>query len=329
MNTTLKKTLVDLTIILTTRFKMTALSPALIFPIALLGLVAYFLMHKKKLDVRGKVVLITGSSSGLGEACAKAFFKCGCRVILAGRSEEKLQMVKQSLISIKLKATHDYHEPAILVWDLEDLNSVQQKAQQALAIYGGVDIIINNAGISYRGLIKDTTLSVDQKLMTVNYFGHVALIKALLPALLSQNSGHIVGISSIQGKISIPYRSAYSASKHALQAFFDCLRAELADSNVRVSLVSPGYINTSLSTNAVTGDGSKYGILDKTTESGMSADFVAEKVVNAVIQVQEEVVLAPSVHKAAILLRSVLPGVYFWIMASRARKQRKDYVKTE
>ncbi|PVD39138.1 hypothetical protein C0Q70_01766 [Pomacea canaliculata] len=267
---------------------MTALSPALIFPIALLGLVAYFLMHKKKLDVRGKVVLITGSSSGLGEACAKAFFKCGCRVILAGRSEEKLQMVKQSLISIKLKATHDYHEPAILVWDLEDLNSVQQKAQQALAIYG-----------------------------------------ALLPALLSQNSGHIVGISSIQGKISIPYRSAYSASKHALQAFFDCLRAELADSNVRVSLVSPGYINTSLSTNAVTGDGSKYGILDKTTESGMSADFVAEKVVNAVIQVQEEVVLAPSVHKAAILLRSVLPGVYFWIMASRARKQRKDYVKTE
>lgn len=70
-------------------------------------------------------------------------------------------------------------------------------------------------------------------------------------------------------------------------------------------------------------------VLDKTTESGMSADFVAEKVVNAVIQVQEEVVLAPSVHKAAILLRSVLPGVYFWIMASRARKQRKDYVKTE
>ncbi|KAK7111322.1 dehydrogenase/reductase SDR family member 7B-like [Littorina saxatilis] len=285
------------------------------------------LKRGKKVNIKGKVVLITGASSGLGEACAKVFHSQGCRVILAGRSEERLNAVKRALLKSKISPVKDYQEPAILKLDLEDLNSLHEKGRQALHLFGGVDILINNAGISYRGCIQDTTIDVDQKLMTVNYFGHVAFIKALLPAMLSQKSGHIVGISSVQGKMSIPYRSAYSASKHALQAFFDCLRAELADTCVSVSVLSPGYIRTNLSTSAVCGDGSVHGVMDKTTESGMAAEAVAERVLRSVLYRQPEEIIAPLHHHLAVILRVVAPQVFFTIMAKRARKQRKDYVK--
>ncbi|XP_076453848.1 dehydrogenase/reductase SDR family member 7B-like [Babylonia areolata] len=283
---------------------------------------------RRRASIQDKVVLITGASSGLGEACAKVFHQHGCQVILAGRNVERLNAVKQALVSLETKAKC-LHVPAVMKMDLEDVSALQQLAQQAVGLFGKVDIVINNAGISYRGCIEDTSVQVDQKLMTVNYFGHIALIKGLLPSMVSQNSGHIVGISSVQGKMSIPYRSAYSASKHALQAFFDCLRAELADTNIQVSMISPGYIRTNLSTNAVRGDGSAYGLMDKTTESGMTPEAVAERVLQCVLRGQPDVVISPLHHRLAIILRAVAPSLFFAIMARRARKQRTDYKKAE
>lgn len=151
------------------------------------------------------------------------------------------------------------HSPVVISIDLSDINSLSAKVQEILEIHGQIDIIINNAGISVRSGCLSTAMDVDIKVMLVNYFGTVALSKACLPSMMKRKEGRIVCVSSVQGKFSIPHRSAYGASKHALQAFCDSLRAEMADHNVKVTLVSPGYIRTALSYNALTGSGSQYG----------------------------------------------------------------------
>lgn len=232
---------------------------------------------KKKLD--GKVILITGANSGLGKACAKAFYQAKCKVILCGRNRTSLEDVKKELTEMKLSSSF---QPEIVVMDLENLSAIPQAISEALRIHNSIDILINNAGISYRGEIHNTMLDVDIKLMTVNYFAQVAIIKAVLPTMKLQKSGSIVNISSVQGKIAIPYRSAYTASKHAIQSFSDTLRAEVAEDNIHVCVISPGYIKTNLSHNAVCGDGSMYGVMDKTTESGMEPSYVATCVLSAI-----------------------------------------------
>lgn len=138
--------------------------------------------------------------------------------------------------------------------------------------------------------------------------------------MVQKREGHIVFVSSVQGLIAIPERSAYSASKHALQAFADSLRAEIAAYDVQVTVVSPGYVKTQLSVNALTENGTNYGQTDPSTEQGYPADFVAEKIVKAVVQKEKEVVIATMLPRIAIFLRHYLPGVYFYIMAKRAKK---------
>lgn len=292
-------------------------------PVGLLYLIDWLLSLHKRVNVAGKVVLITGANSGLGRACSKVFYKAGCKVILSGRNLQQLTEVKTELLESEQKKG----EVGVLQLDLSDLNTIKSKASEAVAIFGGIDILINNAGISYRGCIVDTDLDIDQKIMAVNYFGQVALTKAVLPYMLDKGGGHIVAVSSLQGRLSIPYRSAYSASKHALQAFFDCLRAELGDKNIAVCVVSPGYIKTSLSENALCGDGSKYGVLDSTTAKGLPPEKVAEMIIQAVQQNKSEFIPAPLLHKFVIYLRTIFPNIYFKVMDSRAKKQRKDYIK--
>lgn len=133
------------------------------------------------------------------------------------------------------------------------------KVDEIEKIFGHIDILINNGGVSVRSDVLSTAMDVDIKVMLVNYFGTVALTKAVLPTMLKRKEGRIVCVSSVQGKFSLPHRSAYSASKHAMQAFCDSLRAEVAEHNVKVLCVSPGYINTALSLNALTGSGRSYG----------------------------------------------------------------------
>ncbi|KAK3090927.1 hypothetical protein FSP39_015788 [Pinctada imbricata] len=289
-------------------------------PLGLLYLLYIGLSHRSRKLLKGKVVLITGASSGLGEACARAFHRAGCKVILCGRDHTQLQRVQTSLDTSGDTAQ-------ILLIDLNDIGKINSKIQDAIQIYGKVDIVINNAGVSYRGQVKDTSLETDQKIMLVNYFGQIALTKALLPHMLQRGSGCIVGISSIQGKISIPYRSAYAASKHAFQAFYDSLRAELSNTNIDVCVISPGYIKTNLSKNALCGDGSQYGAMDKTTASGMKPESVADRVMTAVIWGEKEVVMAPVIHKLAIVIRTLAPSLYFVLMNHRAKSGRKEFVK--
>ncbi|NP_001380589.1 dehydrogenase/reductase SDR family member 7B isoform 7 [Homo sapiens] len=206
----------------------------------------------------------------------------------------------------------------------KDSGAIVAAAAEILQCFGYVDILVNNAGISYRGTIMDTTVDVDKRVMETNYFGPVALTKALLPSMIKRRQGHIVAISSIQGKMSIPFRSAYAASKHATQAFFDCLRAEMEQYEIEVTVISPGYIHTNLSVNAITADGSRYGVMDTTTAQGRSPVEVAQDVLAAVGKKKKDVILADLLPSLAVYLRTLAPGLFFSLMASRARKERKS-----
>ncbi|XP_053326669.1 dehydrogenase/reductase SDR family member 7B isoform X2 [Spea bombifrons] len=272
--------------------------------------------------IQDAVVVITGATSGLGKECAKVFYAAGSRLVLCGRNEERLEDLVKELSRIG-KGSNQTHKPHKVIFDLSDVEAVSSAAKEIFRLVGKVDILINNAGISYRGTIMNTKVSVDRMIMDTNYFGPVALTKALLPSMTKNGRGHIVVISSVQGRISIPFRSAYAASKHATQAFFDCLRAELAANNIHVTVINPGYIQTNLSVNAVTDDGSKYGVMDKNTANGRSAEDVAQIVLRAVGERKKEVLVAGVVPTLAVYLRTLAPKIFFTIMAARAKKERK------
>lgn len=270
------------------------------------------------------VVVITGASSGLGKECARAFHAAGARLVLCGRDATRLQQVVQELTATSASAKQKQtHTPSTVTFDLADRHTVDRAAEEILKCYGHVDVLINNAGISFRGNILDTSVSVQRDVMETNYFGPIALTQALLPSMVGRRSGHIIAISSVQGKIAIPYRSAYAASKHATQAYFDCLRAEVERDGIGVSVISPGYIRTNLSLNAVTGDGSKYGVMDKNTATGWDPADVAQAILKAVRHRSKDVVLAGALPTVAVYLRTLWPALFFKLMSSRARKEQK------
>ncbi|XP_024864337.1 dehydrogenase/reductase SDR family member 7B isoform X1 [Kryptolebias marmoratus] len=302
--------------------------PFILTGVGVLLLYRIFVRLRQGASVQGAVVVITGASSGLGKECARVFHAAGARLVLCGRDAARLQQVVQELAARPTGSQQQQmFTPSTVVFDLAKADMVDRAAEEILKCYGQVDVLINNAGISYRGNILDTHISVQRDVMETNYFGPIALTQALLPSMVQRRSGHIVVISSIQGKIAIPYRSAYAASKHAIQAYFDCLRAEVECFRIPVTVVSPGYIQTNLSLNAVTADGSTYGVMDKSTATGWDPRDVAHAVLKAVRRRSKDVVLAGPLPSVAIYLRTLWPALFFKIMASRARKERKP--KTE
>eukprot|EP01035_Chromulina_nebulosa_P034964 gene34964-46975_t len=224
---------------------------------------------------KGKTVWITGASAGIGEAFALAFAAEGANLILSARNEKLLQTVAGK--SQQAGAGKVLVQPL----DLTKTESLSAIAAQVFAQMHRVDILINNGGVSQRGLVKDTTMDVYRQLMEVNFFGAVALTKLVLPNMIANKSGQIVTITSLVGKIGTPLRSGYAASKHALHGFFDSLRAEVYDDNIKVLLVCPGFIHTNVSVNALSADGKSTGIMDKNQEKGMPPEVLASKVLKA------------------------------------------------
>ena len=221
-----------------------------------------------------KTVWITGASSGIGRACAEVYAKRGYRVILSSRRKEALENVAEELSS---KKEVERDNLIVLPLDLSKSDGFPTLVNDLIKKVGTIDLVINSGGISQRSLAVDTSLDVDRQVMEIDYFGTVALTKALLPHFISKKDGHFVVITSLMGVFSSPLRSGYCGAKHALHGFFESLRAEVYDSGIDITIVCPGFIATDISLNAVVGDGSKQGTMDEKTGAGMTALQCAKK----------------------------------------------------
>jgi dehydrogenase/reductase SDR family member 7B len=245
---------------------------------------------------RDKVVWVTGASSGIGEALAVAFSREGARVVLSARNERELERVRKVCEAVIL-SREDGEESGrgkqhlVAALDLTQQDSIARVTADVLRHVDHVDVLVHSGGVSQRSLAADTALATDRAIMDLNFFGTVGLTKAVLPSMLARKSGHIVPISSVVGYVGTPLRSAYSASKHALHGFFDSLRAEVAKDGIDVTIVCPGYIRTNVSRNALTGDGSAFGKMDRTHDHAMRPEECARRIVNAVAKRKQELVV--------------------------------------
>jgi len=246
------------------------------------------------------VIWITGASSGIGEASAKEFSKRGYSVIISARKEQELNRVKSECA--------DPSAVRVLPLDLTEIQSFEAKVQQAIGLFGQVDLMLHNGGISQRSLIRETGLDVDRKLMEVNFFGTVALTKALLPHFISRKTGQFGVISSLVGIIGSPFRSSYAASKHALHGFFDTLRAEHYKDHIAVTMICPGFIRTNVSVNAITADGSTLGEMDDAQANGMSPEACAKEIFSAMTRKKEEVYIGGK-ETLALYIKRFFPTV--------------------
>jgi len=230
----------------------------------------------------GKVIWITGASSGIGEELAKVLSQLNTRLILSSRRREELERVKSSL---GLKPGNVF----VLPLDLNDPGSLEEKANEALKVFGKIDILINNGGISQRSLVMETSVATDRKIMEINYFSGVILTKTLLPSMIARGHGHIVAVSSVTGKFGFPLRSAYAASKHAMYGFYESVLAEYYDKGIRTTMVCPGRIQTNISMGALGPDGQAQNIMDHGQKYGMPVEKCARDIVNGVRKSKQDV----------------------------------------
>lgn len=251
------------------------------------------------MSFKDKVVWITGASSGIGEALAYALNERGAKLILSSRRKEVLEEVKANCPGDE----SDIHSIPL---DLTETESLPEKAEQALAAFGHIDYLFNNGGISQRALAVDMKMEVLRRVMEINFFGSVALTKEVLPSMIERKSGHIVVTSSVMGKFGTRLRSGYAASKHALHGYFDCLRQEVCQHGISVSLVCPGFIKTKITENMLEADGSKYDKMGKGQQHGMPVDKFVKKLLPQVAKKKEEIYIGGK-EIAGIYLKRFAP----------------------
>ena len=248
---------------------------------------------------KNKTIWVTGASSGIGKALAIAYSKKEVNLILTSRNEKKLHDVRLLC---------QYPERVkVLPLDLLAHATFDEKVKIAWSLFNGIDVLINNGGISQRALAIETKLEVDQQIFDINYFGTIALTKALLPYFIEKKQGQIAVITSVVGKIGTPLRSSYSGSKHALHGFFDSLRAEIYDSNIAITLICPGFVNTNVSLNALVGDGSKQNTKDKATANGLAPEVFAKRAIKVITKQKQEAVIGGKLEILAVYLKRFLP----------------------
>jgi dehydrogenase/reductase SDR family protein 7B len=251
--------------------------------------------------MKDKIVWITGASSGIGEALVYAYNTLGAKLIISSRNRDELFRVKSNC-----KDKINVH---VLSLDLEDSNSLPSKAEEAIRIFGKIDILINSGGISQRSLALETDLATEQRFININFWGTVILSKAVLPQMIAQNTGSIVCISSLVGKFGTKYRSSYAASKHALHGYFDSLRIELNNPKINIMLACPGFIKTKVTINALTANGTSQGTMDDAQENGMPAEVFAQKLIKAISNKKEEVYIGGK-EVYGVLIKRFFPKLF-------------------
>ncbi|MFN8254511.1 MAG: SDR family oxidoreductase [Bacteroidales bacterium] len=255
------------------------------------------------ISFRDKLALVTGAASGIGKAIVLELARDGAKLILADRNVEELNKLKEEC----LKST-SFCET--LVFDLSSQREVEQAAASVLEKYGHVYLLINNGGISMRSNAIDTSIDMDRKIMEIDFFSHIILTKALLPAMIKKGEGCIAATSSLAGKFGFFQRSTYCAAKHAVQGYFETLRLELEQYGISVTVAFPGSINTNISVNALEKDGQAHGVMDPAQAKGMSAETCAKHYINAIKKRKPEVLIG---GKEFIMwhLKRFFPALFF------------------
>ncbi len=249
--------------------------------------------------MKKKVVIITGASSGIGLALAKEFAKQGSKLVLAARSVDKLKELEKEFNSKGI-------ETIGVATDVSKEEDCKNLVKKAIEKFNGIDILINNAGLSMRALFQDVDLTVLRQLMDVNFWGTVYCTKYALPYLL-ESKGSVTGISSIAGFIGLPARTGYSASKFAMHGFLETLRVENLKKGLHVLIAAPGFTASNIRKTALTNDGSQQGETPRKEDKMMSAEEVALHVVNAIKKRKSTLILTFVEGKLTVWLKKWMP----------------------
>lgn len=235
----------------------------------------------------GQAAWITGASSGIGAALAKALASQGARLVLSGRNREALDTVAA-----------ECGESLILPFETTDMAAIAPAVEQAWQWSGGIDLLVNNAGISQRSLAVETAYEVYERIVAVDLLAPIALTQAVLPRMLQRGSGRIAMISSIAGKVGVPMRTAYCAAKFGIAGYADALRAEVGHLGLQIHNIYPGSVATDVSRNALTADGSKRGVSDKVIDNGIDPVDAVNRMIAAMLRGEREIIVAEGAELA-------------------------------
>ena len=246
---------------------------------------------------KDKIMIITGASSGIGLASSRLFASFGAKLVLAARSEDKLESLAKELAPMT--------EVLCVKTDVTSEADCRTLVEKTVARFGGIDILVNNAGISMRAMFRDLELSVLKRLMDVNFWGTVYCTKYALPWLL-QSKGSVVGVISIAGFAGLPGRTGYSSSKYAIRGFLDTLRIEHLYDGLHVMIFAPGFTASNVRNAALTADGSEQGSTPRDEGKMMTAEKVAEYLAKGLARRKREMVLTP-LGKATVFVHKFWP----------------------
>jgi len=246
---------------------------------------------------KDKVVAITGGSEGIGKAIIEALIPLGAKVATCGRNYDKLYSLQMQNSQVLLHT---------IVTDVSKEQDCKRFIESTIKTFGGIDILINNAGISMRALVQDAEIDVIRKVMDVNFYGAAYCTKFALPTII-ERKGTIVGISSVAGYRGLPGRSAYSASKFALQGWLEALRTELLHTGVNVMWVSPGFTTSNIRNAALDSAGNPHGETSMDEGKLMSAEECARHIIHAIEKRKRTLVLTLT-GKTTVLLNRLFPS---------------------
>lgn len=269
-------------------------------------------MSLKSAVLKGKTVIITGGSSGIGKACAFKFASLGAQVVITGRDLQKLQAVALALQKIS-------SEILIVNSDVSNYEDCKKIIHETVNRFGKIDILINNAGISMRGLLADTSIDVLKRVMDINFWGTVYCTKLALPYLLL-TKGSVVGVSSIAGKKGLPGRTAYSASKFATEGFLETVRTENLKNGLHVLVACPGFTATGIRNAAMGPDGKPQAESPRDESKMMSAESVADAIYIAIENRKRDLILTFN-GKLTILLNKFFPEMMDKIVYKHMAKE--------
>ncbi|MGI5913554.1 MAG: SDR family NAD(P)-dependent oxidoreductase [Bacteroidales bacterium] len=261
-------------------------------------------MMANKRIFSGKEIWITGASSGIGEALTYKFASLGANLIISSNDPEGLAKVKQNCPTST--------NILVLPFDLADTTKIEELVGNVIRERGRIDYLFNIGGVSQRSRIEETPLWLDRKIFEINFFGTVALVKAVLPYMIKERSGHIIATSSITGRFGFPLRSAYSSSKQALHGFIETLFLENKINNIKASILIPGRVRTNISFHALEKDGKEHGKLDDGQANGITPERAAVQIIKGVRKNRREILVGAG-ELTMLYIRRIWPWLFFRI----------------